>query len=285
MVLGNRLFYAVLTGLIIVTVPAVQLISSSDSSKRPAYTRIALCLHGKFNSTTDASSNGFDGYEYIRRHILDKGKVDVYIHTWDIDSKEIIQTLYKPLDAVFENQIDFLPRIQSDANLYKLYRSRLERLPNRPPQHVLSHFYSVSKAVELAYKSKRAYDVIIKARFDLGRINRASSGPGLHNPFPVQCINLSLPIQPDHLYMANWQLFDTGPADMWFYGSPSVMQAFIHLYKQYEQELHANSTFHRHAKTIENRDDDLFNPIIFYKWWMLQNGLWSHRIALNSSWE
>ena len=32
------------------------------------------------------------------------------------------------------------------------------------------------------------YDCVIKARFDLGRINRATSGPGKINPYACQCI-------------------------------------------------------------------------------------------------
>ena len=49
--------------------------------------KIALCLHGLFNSTTDSSSNGDDGFEYIKENILDKGEVDVYIHSWELDKK------------------------------------------------------------------------------------------------------------------------------------------------------------------------------------------------------
>ena len=76
-------------------------------------------------------------------------------------------------------------------------------------------------------KSEIKYDCVIKSRFDLGRINRNSSGPGLGNPFAVQCINFNPEYNMKVLYMANWQYLDTeGPADMWFYGNAEVMNNF-----------------------------------------------------------
>ena len=40
-------------------------------------------------------------------------------------------------------------------------------------------------------KSEVNYDCVIKSRFDLGRINRDTSGKGGVNPYPVQCINFN----------------------------------------------------------------------------------------------
>jgi hypothetical protein len=73
--------------------------------------------------------------------------------------------------------------------------------------------------MKLPYTTNSKYDIIIKARFDLGRINRNTSGPGLGNPYPVQCINFKTEIESDKIYMADWNHLHMGPADMWFYGS------------------------------------------------------------------
>ena len=43
--------------------------------------KIALCLHGMFDSSMDTTSNGLDGFAHIKKHILDKGDVDVFIHS------------------------------------------------------------------------------------------------------------------------------------------------------------------------------------------------------------
>ena len=85
--------------------------------------------------------------------------------------------------------------------------------------------------------------------------------------------------------MANWQHFHMGPADMWFYGSPSIMKDFIGLYNSLDGEMYAGSNFHKFAKKIENNEGDLSNAIAFYKWWMIQNGMWNKRINLNTTWE
>ena len=98
--------------------------------------KIALALHGLFNSTQDLSSRGDDGYNHIKKHILDKGDVDVFIHSWEVDKKEMIESLYKPVKSTFEPQIDFLPLVKE---------RKLDKLPNPPrkPETILSHLYSV----------------------------------------------------------------------------------------------------------------------------------------------
>jgi hypothetical protein len=69
--------------------------------------KIALCLHGLFSSANDTTSNGFDGREHIQKNILDKGDVDVYVHSWETDKKDLIEAMYQPKKAIFESQIDF----------------------------------------------------------------------------------------------------------------------------------------------------------------------------------
>ena len=137
----------------------------------------------------------------------------------------------------------------------------------------------------MAFKNNIKYDIIIKARFDLGRINRLTSGPGRGNPYPVQCINFQTNIDEDKIYMANWQHFHMGPADMWFYGSSNVMKSFTSLYESLKNNMKVGSGFHHFSTNIENNPNDLSNAIAFYKWWMLENGLWNKRINLNTVWE
>lgn len=244
--------------------------------------KIALCLHGLFDSTQDLISNGLDGWDYIQKHIFNKcnkGDVDVFIHSWEVKKRELIEAMYKPKVAIFESQKNFNPLI-IDRGLDKL-----KRCP-RSPFSVLSHLYSVTETLKLPHKQTNIkYDIIIKSRFDLGRINRNTSGPGLGNPYPVQCINFQTEIEKDKIYMANWNHFHMGPADMWFYGSPHVMVKFDTLYNDLENQMYIDSEFHQFAKTIEGNDGDLSNSIAFYKWWMIGNGLWENRINLETIWE
>jgi hypothetical protein len=239
--------------------------------------KIALCLHGLFNSTTDPTSNGVDGFGYIKENILNKGDVDIYIHSWELDKKEEILNLYKPKSYIFEQQKDF-SSIINDRGL-----DALGQTP-RPIKNVVSHLYSVTEAVNLALNSGVDYDMIIKSRFDLGRINRDTSGPNKHNPFPVQCINLLTEIEQDKLYMANWNHFNMGPADMWFYGSKDVMKKFSTLFSFLEKEMYLDSEYHNFATAIENNRGDLSNSIAFYKYWMIKKGLWEIKKPIDTIW-
>jgi hypothetical protein len=240
--------------------------------------KIALCLHGLFDSTQDSTSNGLDGHEHIKKHILSKGNVDVFIHSWEVEKVGLIKSIYKPKSASFEKQKDFSELIKERG------LDKLNGCP-RSPQSVLSHLYSVNKVIDLAFNYGEDYDIIIKARFDLGRINRNTSGPGRGNPYPVQCINFQADIEKDKIYMANWNHFHMGPADMWFYGSTNVMKNFTNLYQSLEEQMEIGSDFHKFAIGIENNEGDLSNSIAFYKWWMIQNGLWENRINLETQWE
>lgn len=240
--------------------------------------KIALCLHGLFDSTVDMTSKGLDGFNHIKKNILDGNDVDIFIHSWEVEKENEINELYNPKRSTYEHQIDF----------QKIADSRgLNSLSNTPrlPKNVLSHLYSVTKSVSLPYKENKKYDIVVKARFDLGRINRLTSGPGQMNPYPVQCINFSTKILNDKIYMANWQHFHMGPADMWFYGSFDIMRNFINLYESLMDEMYIGSEYHKFATSIENNPGDLSNAIAFYKYWMIKNNLWENRINLDTEWE
>jgi hypothetical protein len=220
-----------------------------------------------------------DGYEHIKKHILDKGDVDIFIHSWETDKIELISNIYQPKKAIFEEQKDFSELIKHRG------LDKLNRAP-RSPQAVLSHLYSVTEAIKLPFETNERYDVVIKARFDLGRVNRNTSGPqNPISPYAVQCINFNPNIEPDKIYMADWNHFHMGPADMWLYGSEQTMNHFKNLYQTLEEQMYIGSDFHKFAIGIENNDGDLSNSIAFYKWWMMENGLWKNRINLETIWE
>ena len=240
--------------------------------------KVALCLHGLFSSAFDAKSNGHDGFNYIKKNILQKVNADIYIHSWELDKEQEIVKLYNPKKYIFEPQKTFVDLIES-RNLNNLQNAR------RPIKNVISHFYSVTESIKLAFESDVEYDIVIKSRFDLGRINRETSGPNKQNPFPVQCINLQTNIQKNKLYMANWNHFKMGPADMWFYGCGEIMNEFTKLFEFLKQELYIDSEYHKFAKLIEGNSGDLSNSIAFYKYWMIKNNLWNKKITLDTEWE
>ena len=240
--------------------------------------KIALCLHGLFDSLTDTSSKGLDGYYHIKKNIIDNHDVDVYLHSWNSDNNKEIINLYNPTEFIFEDQLDFT-EIINNRNINSLNRF------TRPPQNVLSHFYSIDKVFNLLYSSNKKYDVVIKSRFDLGRINRDTSGPGKLNPYSVQCINFNQNITSDKIYMANWQHFHMGPADMWFYGDYNTMKNFTTIFGDLDNQFYLNSDFHKFATTIEGNKGDLSNSVAFLKWWMMSKEMWENKITLDTFWE
>ena len=78
--------------------------------------KVALCLYGYFDSFTDHTSNGMDGYEHIKKNIFNKTDTDVFIHSWQPDLEDFLVDLYKPKKLISEPQIDFSPYI-NERNL------------------------------------------------------------------------------------------------------------------------------------------------------------------------
>lgn len=235
--------------------------------------KIALCLHGYFNSLTDLSSKGEDGFRHIKKHILDSRDVDVFVHSFDLKNEDRIIELYNPKNIIFEKQIDFSEEIKSR----KL--DKLKYCP-RPIQSVFSHLFSVQESINLCFLSEKKYDIIIKSRFDLGRINRFTS-----IDYPVQCINFRDDLDMDRFYMADWPRFNCGPADMWFYSCPKNMMKLRSLFDSYLSQCYIGSEFHEFATNIENNPGDLSNAVVFYKFFLEKCGLWSIKEPLKCTYE
>jgi hypothetical protein len=240
--------------------------------------KVALCISGYFNSFTDLTSLGVDGFAHIKKHILDKHDVDVYVHSWDVVNRNFIESLYKKWlkDSKFELQINF-DEIISKNNLNSFSGAR-------PISSIFSHLYSVQESYKLVYNSNKKYDLVFGTRFDVGRINRRTSGPhNASNPYPVQCINLVDLIENDKIYMANWQYFETeGPCPFWLYGSYDIMNPFCKIYDFAKDEFKPNTEYEKMCGT---NDGGMVNVTKLYKWFMIKNGLWENRINLETIWE
>jgi hypothetical protein len=232
--------------------------------------KVALCLHGMFDSKTDSSSLGINGYNYIKQHILDKFDTDVYIHNWDVDKSDMIKQMYNPINCVFEEQIDF-ENFVVDNGL------NLIQSPPRNPKTVLSHFYSIQKSFELLYESEYSkYDFVIKSRFDLGQINRRTS------PYNVECINFNKNNPTDRINMAWWPdkwMLREGPPDMWFYSGYDTMNPFVNIFDTISDYMKYNSDFRNNINhTLGSKH--ISNASVLYKGFFEDNNLWSNRNAL-----
>ena len=243
--------------------------------------KIALCLHGYFDSQTDSRSLGEDGFAHIRSRVISVSEklgfeVDSYIHSWEPHLHEKINTLYKPKSFLYQPQIDFSSIVNS-RELYKLDTPMTQR---RPPFTILSHFYSIQKSFELCYQSGIKYDIVIKARFDAGRINRNP------NSTPVQCISFDPNLDMSTMKMADWNHFHDGPADMWFYSGYETMSPFVSIFNDLLDNFYIDSDFHKYVQSKEHLSyNDISNAVVFYKWWFKHHNLWQNKEALTCFYE
>jgi hypothetical protein len=128
--------------------------------------KIALCLTGLIGSSSDKSylsnknSNTVlaTAFHKTKKHIFENNDVDVFIHSWELDSREDILNLYKPKSHKFEKQIVF---------------KDIGKLPQNNPR-VQAHFskwYSIMEVMKLKQsyevENKFTYDLVIQTRFDL----------------------------------------------------------------------------------------------------------------------
>jgi hypothetical protein len=187
----------------------------------------------------------------------------------------VINDLYNPKLALYEPQRDFTQLI-NERGLNGLQNA------SRPPFSVISHFYSIQQAFKLLDSSNEKYDIVIKSRFDLGRINRISAEG---HSTPAQFINFQTDILNDKLYQADWLYFNEGPSDVWFYGSQDIMKPFSTIYDELEPEFIMGSDYSKFASSFRGVDADISNAVIFYKWWMIKNNLWDNTIKLKTIWE
>ena len=252
--------------------------------------KVALCLSGYFSSQKDKSSLGKDGFEYIKKHILTKADVDVYMHCWDFELKSEIEALYSPYlkESNLEKQIDFKEiNYKNGLDLYQIHGT--------PFYNIFSQFYSIQESFKLLYHNNYdQYDYVIKSRFDLGRINRKNTSPlidyynrlrGNGRIYPVQCINLDLSLDKQNIYFPFWSKKNIdceGLADMWYYSSTINMRKFIGIYDFMITEIVENSEYTNWA-TKDNGGP--LNAIKALKYFLINNELWEKVKLLKTKWE
>jgi hypothetical protein len=123
--------------------------------------RIALCLAG-LTGTTDKNGGGETldpefAYNHYRKHLLDANDaVDIYMHSWSVDDRDVMNDLYKPRASLFEPQEHF----GKSANVRKTEMFGVESRVN-----------SILRCLRLAQDAESehnfTYDYILISRFDV----------------------------------------------------------------------------------------------------------------------
>jgi hypothetical protein len=120
--------------------------------------KVALCLSGQPRSVKE-------GYEYVKKNLLDLNDVTVFCHVWESPNVELVSELYKPEVLMVEKPIN--PDL-----------SKYTRVP--PPQpnwkvknpalSTYAQLYALNKCNELKsiYEEQNGFkfDWVIRSRFD-----------------------------------------------------------------------------------------------------------------------
>jgi hypothetical protein len=114
--------------------------------------KVALCLSGVIGSLNRwGKGNDIDyneGYKYLKESIISRADTDIFIHSWSKNYEKELCELYKPVNSLFEEQIDF-------------------QYTNPKSFAIMSQGYTRKASVELALNSNIEYDFIVLTRFDL----------------------------------------------------------------------------------------------------------------------
>ena len=211
----------------------------NDLRKLPSYNapklpRVAFCLYGIVGGTNGKSGDKGNeatsedilnlGYKHYKKHIFDKNKnIDVFIHTWSVDSEEEIKKLYQPKKSTFQKQIIFdIPDYVKGEHKRK--------------QNHYSRWYSTKKVIELKslYEKKNnfKYDIIFLTRFDIAwqkNLDFSKYDPQFF--YAADCFQVKplwgfIPLKYGYPYQ------NEGIADLWFFSNSNYMDLFSTLYDQ-----------------------------------------------------
>lgn len=118
--------------------------------------KIAVCISGQPRAYAQ-------GYEYMKRNLLDKYDCDIFIHTWHnkVYGTEDVISLYNP--KMWNTERPFSPGV---------FDAKYTNTPNAkgwPPTATVSMFYSMFQSLTLKTNYEimhNKYDWIVKTRFD-----------------------------------------------------------------------------------------------------------------------
>jgi hypothetical protein len=191
--------------------------------------KIALCLYGRFGNRNDPLA-GLEGFAYLKKRVLDKADVDVFIFSFDVENAEIASELY--LEWTVEKKFTATPNFDQIARDLGI-KSDLFKLPGpgRDLEATLAFLFQRSESIKLMLKYSQdtavEYDQVITSRFDLAQVDKHNG----HQPFRVSEIG---PIQ--HMdtsaftYMATWNQMNEGIPDQWFvtssHGAKALADSF-----------------------------------------------------------
>lgn len=170
--------------------------------------KIAVCISGQYRAYKQ-------GYEYLKRNLLDKYDCDIFIHSWynsNVYLADDVRELYKPV----------LWRFDMPISKEEGYDEIFTNVPGAgwyPPTATISMFYSMFHALRLKceYELKRShYDWVVRTRFDYA----------VNGVIPFEQLD------PTKVYIPNCRMVPTRDFgnDQFAFGSSRVMNEYMSTY-------------------------------------------------------
>ena len=230
--------------------------------------KIAMCFYGlagradNFQGTQNwigAGENNLDcdvAYRHYKHHVFDKNdQIDIFFHTWSIEQENVLRDLYKPKDAIFQEQIDF----DRPENFY-------DPKKDRKIWGAFSRWYSTQRSVELKKKYEEEnnfiYDCVMLTRFDIAFMSDL-----VFKNYNMDNFYASGQKNPNHIHVISNEYI----SDWWFFSNSLAMDEFSQLYDNihslgpvgewYDQHRMAKAkvidmNIDHKLKYVLNRDDD-----------------------------
>jgi hypothetical protein len=170
--------------------------------------KVAVCISGQYRAYKQ-------GYEYLKRNLLDKYDCDVFIHSWynnNIYPADDVRDLYKPVSYAFQLPI----------SKYEGYDETFTNVPGAgwyPPTATISMFQSMFRTLTMKCEHELKhghYDWVVRTRFDYA----------LNGTIPFESIKR------DKVYIPNCRMVSTKDFgnDQFAFGSNRVMNEYMSTY-------------------------------------------------------
>jgi hypothetical protein len=251
--------------------------------------KIALCMSGYLDG-------GLDSFNYIKKELLDKNDVDIFIHTWDKKNESNIKNMYGDWikDIQVQEQYDFKKEIE-------LLEGDWSNAPTKK-LNVLSSAYGRKQSIliksEYELLNNFEYDWVIYCRFDLGIRDK-------HAKPKYRCCEIKFDSKFDNQYMYSkyWMQLNQGFGDMWFYSNSENMNIFATYYDRIFDYMKLDSNYIKESTTSwpdSNIDEEFSNEIfrknksdkntkfplnwtlgnnhMMYKWFLIETGIYPNKL-------
>jgi hypothetical protein len=250
--------------------------------------KIAICFYGLVGSLSDKNGQGIPidpsiGYKYYKENIFDTNdEVDIFIHSWSVNSKDKLIELYNPKKHIIEKQVPF-PNSKNHPVvagkgfdkikmfILKLLKRKsydyVKRVKEKEAFRAYSRWYSVKESVQLMrdYELEHdfEYDCVMTTRLDV-----AFFKPVVFNQYDMNYFHASHWNDPKKIHEnkeANRlnHYKDEGFLDFWFFSSSKLIYQFSKLFDSIEKyPISPHFSSRKHLDTLTNKV-----KFVFYRWY------------------